>query len=152
MINLRTATSEQMLKIVPFLKVFSRLNQRIYRWSGGRLLGKLNGYEVCVVTMTGAKTGQTRVVPLMYVPYGDGVILVGSQGGTPKSPPWVHNLVANPDIEVQHKSRKMRLKARRASAREKQGVWPVCCQHYPDYELYQQRTERDIPVFICEPR
>lgn len=66
--------------------------------------------------MTGAKTGQTRVVPLMYVPYRDGVILVGSQGGTPKSPQWAHNLVANPDIGVQHKSREMRLKARRASA------------------------------------
>jgi deazaflavin-dependent oxidoreductase (nitroreductase family) len=88
----------------------------------------------------------------MYVPYRDGVILVGSQGGTPKSPPWVHNLIANPDIEVQHRSRKMPLRARRANAQEKQEVWPVCCQHYPDYELYQQRTERDIPVFICEPR
>ncbi|MGQ0481535.1 MAG: nitroreductase family deazaflavin-dependent oxidoreductase [Pseudonocardia sp.] len=152
MINLRTATSEQMTKVVPFLKVFSRLNQRVYRWSGGRLLGKLGGHEICVVTMTGAKSGQTRVVPLMYVPYRDGVILVGSQGGTPKSPPWVHNVTANPDIEVQHKSRTMRLRARRASAQEKQEVWPVCCQHYPDYELYQQRTDRDIPVFICEPR
>ncbi len=152
MINIRTATSEQMTKVVPFLKVFSRLNQRIYRWSGGRLLGKLNGYEICVVTMTGAKSGQTRIVPLMHVPYQDGVILVGSQGGTPKSPPWVHNVVANPDIEVQYKSRKMRLRARRASAAEKAEVWPVCCRHYPDYELYQQRTDRDIPVFICEPR
>lgn len=152
MFTIRTATSEQMTKIVPFLKVFSRVNQKVYRLSGGRLLGRLGGYEICVVTMTGARTGKTRVVPLMYVPHGDGVILVGSQGGTPTSPPWVHNVAAHPDIEVRHRNRTMRLRARRASAEEKAEVWPVCCRHYPDYELYRQRTDRDIPVFICEPR
>lgn len=152
MFNIRTATSEQMAKIVPYLKVFSKVNEKVYRWSGGRLLGKLNGHEICVVTMTGAKTGKTRVVPLMYVPYREGVILVGSQGGTPKSPPWVNNVAANPDITVQHRSKVMTLRARRASTQEKEEVWPVCCQHYPDYDLYRRRTERDIPVFICEPR
>ena len=152
MINIRTATSEEMAKIIPWLKVFSRLNEKFYRWSGGRLLGKLNGHDVCLVTMTGARTGARRTIPLMHVPYLDGVILVGSQGGAPRSPVWVNNLIAQPDIEVQYKSKKMRLRARRASAEEKAAVWPVCCEHYPDYELYQQRTERDIPVFICEPR
>ena len=152
MINIRTATSEEMAKIIPWLKTFSRLNEKFYRWSGGRLMGKLNGHDVCLVTMTGARTGARRTIPLMHVPYRDGVILVGSQGGAPKSPVWVNNLIAQPDIEVQYKSKKMRLRARRASAEEKAAVWPVCCEHYPDYELYQQRTERDIPVFICEPR
>jgi deazaflavin-dependent oxidoreductase (nitroreductase family) len=152
MVNIRTATSEQMGKIIPWLKVFSRINEKLYRWSNGRILGKLNGREVCLVTMTGAKSGARRTVPLMYVPYGDGVILVGSQGGAPSSPVWVNNLIAHPDIEVQYRERKMALRARRASAEEKREVWPVCCQHYPDYELYQQRTDRDIPVFICEPR
>lgn len=152
MINIRTATSEEMAKIIPWLKVFSRLNEKLYRWSGGRLMGKLNSRDVCLVTMTGARTGARRTIPLMHVPYRDGVILVGSQGGAPRSPVWVNNLIAQPDIEVQYKSKKMRLRARRASAEEKAAVWPVCCEHYPDYELYQQRTERDIPVFICEPR
>mgnify|MGYP000928908493 FL=1 len=152
MINIRTATSEEIAKIIPWLKVFSRLNEKLYRWSGGRLMGKLNGHDVCLVTMTGARTGARRTIPLMHVPYRDGVILVGSQGGAPKSPVWVNNLIAHPDIEVQYKRKKMRLRARRASAEEKAAVWPVCCEHYPDYELYQQRTERDIPVFICEPR
>lgn len=152
MVNLKTATSEQMGKIIPYLKVFSHLNVKLYRWSGGRILGKLNGHDVCLITMTGAKSGAKRIIPLMYVPYRDGVIVVGSQGGAPKSPVWVNNLIAHPDIEVQYKSKKMKLRARRASTDEKEAVWPVCCQHYPDYELYRQRTPRDIPVFICEPR
>ncbi len=151
MINMKTATAEEITKILPYLKVFSSLNEKIYRWSGGRILGKLNGYDVSLVTMTGAKSGKKRVIPLMYVPYKEGVIIVASQAGAPKNPVWFNNLVAHPDIEVRYKNNKMRLRARRADAEEKQLVWPVCCKHYPDYDVYQKRTDRDIPVFICEP-
>ncbi len=152
MVNIKTATSEQMEKVLPFLKVFSSLNEKVYRWSNGRLMGKLAGYDVCLVTMTGAKSGKKRVTPLMYVPYQDGVILVASQGGAPKNPVWYNNLIAHPDIEVQYKSKKMELRARLVDAEEKARVWPICCEYYPDYALYQQRSARDIPVFVCEPR
>ncbi len=152
MINIKTATSEEMAKIIPYLKVFSSLNEKIYRWTGGRLLGKLAGRDIMLVTMTGAKSGKTRVIPLMHVPYKEGVIIVASQGGAPNNPVWFNNLVVNPEVEVQYKSNKMKLCARRADAEEKAEVWPVCCEHYPDYDVYQKRTGRDIPVFIAEPR
>lgn len=152
MFNIKTATSEQMGKVIPYLKAFSAVHEKVYRWSNGRLLGKLGGYEVCMVTMTGAKSGRRRVIPLMYVPYGEGVILVASQGGAPRNPVWYKNLVAHPDIEVQYKSKKMQLRARQVDAVEKSRLWPTCCQHYPDYALYQKRSTRDIPVFLCEPR
>lgn len=152
MVNLKTATSEEIVKIIPYLKVFSSLNEKIYRWTGGRLMGKLNGYDVMLVTMTGAKSGKKRVIPLMHVPYKEGVIIVASQGGAPKNPVWYNNLVANPEVDVQYKSKKMQLRVRRASAEEKAEVWPVCCEYYPDYDIYQNRTDRDIPVFIAEPR
>lgn len=152
MINIKTATSEQMAKLLPYLKVFSSFNEKVYRLSKGRIMGKLNGYDVCLVTMTGAKSGKQRVIPLMYVPYQEGVIIVASQGGAPKNPVWFNNLLVHPDIDVQYKAKKMKLRARRVDAEEKASVWPVCCEHYPDYAVYQQRTERDIPVFICEPR
>jgi deazaflavin-dependent oxidoreductase (nitroreductase family) len=61
-------------------------------------------------------------------------------------------VVAHPDIDVTVKGKTLALRARRASAEEKAAVWPVCVEHYPDYDLYQRRTDRDIPVFICEPR
>ncbi len=152
MFNIKTATSEQMGKVIPYLKAFSAVHEKVYRWSNGRLLGKLGGYEVCMVTMTGAKSGRRRVIPLMYVPYGEGVILVASQGGAPRNPIWYKNLVAHPDIEVQYKSKKMQLRCRQVDAVEKSRLWPICCQHYPDYALYQKRSTRDIPVFLCEPR
>ena len=88
----------------------------------------------------------------MYVPYKEGVILVASLAGAPRHPTWFYNLLAHPDIEVQVKGEALSLRAREASAQEKAEVWPVCVAHYPDYDLYRRRTDRDIPVFICERR
>ncbi|HKC52228.1 MAG TPA: nitroreductase family deazaflavin-dependent oxidoreductase [Myxococcota bacterium] len=131
---------------------FSRWNARRYLATDGRSMGTMRGREVCIVTMTGAKSGKRRDVPLMYVPYGEGVLLVASLGGAPKHPTWYYNLVSHPDIDVRVKDRTLRLRARLASPAEKTRVWPTCIEYYPDYANYQARTDRDIPVFICERR
>jgi deazaflavin-dependent oxidoreductase (nitroreductase family) len=130
---------------------FSRWNARRYLASDGRSMGQLMGRDVCVVSMTGAKSGKRRDIPLMYVPYRDGVLLVASLGGAPKHPTWYYNLVKNPDIEVRVKDKSLRLRARLATPAEKTALWPICVEHYPSYASYQARTDRDIPVFICEP-
>ncbi len=135
-----------------FVKRFSKLNSFLYRWSGGRLMGRVQGRPVMLVTMTGARSGKQRAIPLMYVPYQDGVIVVGSLGGAPKSPIWVKNLVAHPEIVVQVGKRKMNLRARRVDEAEKAALWPICVEHYQEYDDYQKRTDRSIPVFVCEPR
>ena len=71
-----------------FLKAFTRAHLALYRLTGGRLFHRLGGDEICVVSMTGAKSGRKRTVPLMFVPHGDGVLLVASQGGAPTRPLW----------------------------------------------------------------
>jgi len=142
----------QMKVLKAIMGPFSRWQARRYLRSGGTKMGTLQGRDICVVTMKGAKTGKTRHIPLMYVPYENGVVLVASLGGAPKHPLWYHNLVAHPDIEVQVKGESLSLRARVASTEEKAKVWPVCCEHYPDYQTYQDRSIRDIPVFLCEPR
>lgn len=134
------------------IKPFSRLNVFVYKLTGGRVMGTLTGRPVMLVTMKGAKTGKERTIPLMYVPYKNGVIVVASQGGAPKSPVWYNNLVAHPDIVVQYKRNKMNLRARRVDDAEKARVWPICVEHYREYDDYQKRTDRNIPVFVCEPR
>ena len=145
--------SEGQLRVMKMLvRPFSIFNAWVYRSTGGRWLGKFGGCDVCVVTMKGAKTGAIREIPLMYVPWKDGVILVASLGGAPRHPTWYYNLVAHPDIEVLVRNDSLKLRARRASAEEKAEVWPICCDAYPDYAQYQRRTDRDIPVFLCEPR
>jgi deazaflavin-dependent oxidoreductase (nitroreductase family) len=101
--------------------------------------------------MTGAKSGRTLTLPLMYVPYEGGVLLVASQGGAPKNPVWYGNLVKHPDIEVNHRGKRMKLRARLATSVEKPDLWPICDQHYAPYAEYRTRTTRDIPIFVCEP-
>jgi deazaflavin-dependent oxidoreductase (nitroreductase family) len=148
----RPITERQLRILKPLMANFAKLNAFIYKKTNGRWMNKFAGRDICLVTMTGAKSGKQRDVPLMYVPYGDGVILVASLGGAPRNPTWYYNLVAHPDIEVRVKGRHMKLRARRVDAVEKARLWPVCIEHYPDYDLYQRRTGRDIPVFLCEPR
>ena len=139
-------------KLRRFIKPFSRLNAFLYKLSGGRLTGKLRGRPVMLVTMQGVKSGKWRTIPLMHVPYEEGVIVVGSQGGAPKSPIWVKNLQANPDVIVQVQGKRMKLRARQVNDAEKAELWPTCVEHYHEYDDYQARTDRNIPVFVCAPR
>ena len=145
-------SEKEFRRVRQFVKPFSQLNSLVYKLTGGRAMGSFQGRQVMLVTMKGAKTGKQRTIPLMYVGYKEGVIVVGSLGGAPKSPVWVKNLQANPDIIVQVKGKKMKLRARQVDDAEKAAVWPVCVEHYHEYADYQARTDRNIPVFVCEPR
>lgn len=134
-----------------WLKAFTRINVWVYRLSGGRVMNTIAGDPICLVTMTGAKSGRRRTIPLMYVPHGDGVILAASQGGAATHPAWYHNLVAHPEIEVEQSGQRTKLRARLADADEKAKLWPICVEHYAPYDEYQRKTTRDIPLFVCEP-
>lgn len=145
-------SEKEFKKLRQFIKPFSRLNSFLYKLSGGRLMGKLRGRPVMLVVMKGVKSGKERTIPLMYVPYKEGVIVVGSQGGAPKSPIWVKNIQANPEVVVHYMGTKMNLRARQVDDAEKAELWPTCVEHYREYDDYQARTDRNIPVFVCEPR
>jgi deazaflavin-dependent oxidoreductase (nitroreductase family) len=134
------------------LKFISRTHNFLNQLTGGRAFNTLNGDEVCFVTMTGAKSGRRMTVPLMYVPYQEGALLVASLGGAPKHPTWYYNLVKHPEIEVRHRGRRMKLRARLATAEEKPSLWPICDANYAPFADYRARTTRDIPIFVCEPR
>jgi deazaflavin-dependent oxidoreductase (nitroreductase family) len=133
------------------LKAVTRTHVFLHRLTGGRLFNRLGKDEVCFVTMKGARSGRILTIPLMYVPHGEGVLLVASQGGAPKNPVWYNNLVKHPDIEVTHRGAHMKLSARLATADEKPSLWPICDRHYAPYAEYRTRTDRDIPIFVCEP-
>jgi deazaflavin-dependent oxidoreductase (nitroreductase family) len=133
------------------MKAVTRLHVFLHRLTGGRLFNTFGGDDVCFVTMKGAKSGRTLTIPLMYVPYRDGLLLVASLGGAPRNPVWYHNLVKHPEIVVGHRRRRMKLRARLANPEEKPELWPICDQHYAPYADYRKRTTRDIPIFVCEP-
>jgi len=133
------------------IKAFTRAHVVLNRLTGGRYFNSLSGDEVCFVTMTGAKSGRSMTIPLMFVPYEDGLLLVASMGGAPKDPAWYHNLVKHPNITVRHRGRAQRLRARLARPEEKPLLWPICDRAYAPYAKYRSRTERDIPIFVCRP-
>jgi F420H(2)-dependent quinone reductase len=133
------------------LKVLAATQVLVNRLSDGRLGNKRQGHEVCFVTMTGAVTGRTLTKPVMYVPYRDGVLLVASLGGAPKNPAWYRNIIKYPDIEVRHRGRAVRLRARLADEDEREALWPICDAAYPPYADYRSRTSRAIPILVCQP-
>lgn len=133
------------------LKAMTRAHVFLNGITGGKMFNQLAGDDVVFITMTGAKSGRTITIPLMYVPYNDGVLLVASQGGAPKNPVWYGNLVKHPDIRARHRGREMTLRARQATPEEKPALWPICDSHYAPFAEYRTRTTRDIPIFVCEP-
>lgn len=147
------STKEDLGKPPPrwLLKAFTKVNVWVYRFSKGKLMNFLEGKPICLVTMKGAKTAKTRTIPLMYVPYENSFVLVASQGGMPKNPVWYHNLKKYPEITIEYKGIKYPLLARQVSKEEKTKIWPTCIEYWPDYDIYQKRTQREIPVFLCEP-
>jgi deazaflavin-dependent oxidoreductase (nitroreductase family) len=133
------------------MRVFTALNVFVYRLTGGRLMNSMMGTPICLVTMTGAKSGRKRIIPLMYNPHGGDVVLVASLGGAPQNPLWYYNLLAHPEIEIQVGPVKRRMRCRQASSDEKAALWPEIVANFSSYGAYQRRTDRDIPVMICSP-
>lgn len=114
-----------------------------------------DGYDfhgaVCVILTTkGRRTGAIRRSPIVRVRDGGRYLAVASMGGAPKHPLWYLNLLANPEVTIQDKGEIHHLIARTATPAEKEELWPVAVAEWPDYENYQLRTERDIPLVICE--
>ncbi len=134
------------------LKAVTRLHNALHGISGGRAFNRIAGNEMCFVRMRGAKSGRSLPIPLLFLPHGEGVLLVASQGGAPTHPAWYHNLVKNPELVVTHRGRHMELRARLATAEEKETLWPFCEEQYPPFVDYRERTTREIPIFVCEPR
>lgn len=139
--------------IKSFMRWMTRVNVAVFRASGGRLMNRFpgSGASICVVTTTGAKSGRTRRIALIHLPHGDNKLLVASQGGMSRNPVWYYNIVAHPDIRIMADGEEKTYRARQVSDEEKAELWPYLCSIYPDFDDYQARTDRNIPVFCCEP-
>jgi deazaflavin-dependent oxidoreductase (nitroreductase family) len=127
------------------------LHRGIYRLSGGRILGGFGGMPVLELTTTGAKSGKARTTMLTVPLRLDGNrVVVASKGGSPESPAWYHNLVANPQVTVTEKGKSTDLRARVLTPEEREQVWPKIVVAYKGYGGYQEKTSRTIPVVVLE--
>ena len=109
------------------------------------------GVNTLLLTNRGRKSGKLRRTALIYGRDGDDYVVVASKGGAQEHPEWYLNLVVNPDVEVQVGAQKFKARARTASAEEKPALWRLMTSIWPDYDNYQNRTEREIPVVLLEP-
>ena len=107
-----------------------------------------NGTEILVLTTTGRKTGEERSNALIFGRHGDDLLVVGSKGGSPAPPQWYLNLQADPEVHVQVKGDRFVARARTASPEEKPELWKIMTSVWPDYDSYQKRPSREIPVVV----
>ena len=144
-----------MAKYIPSPRDWVREQVELYESSGGTKGTTLRdtGLPVIVVTHTGNKTGAVRKTPLMRVKDGASYVLVGSQGGAPKHPAWVHNLRVNPAVEIRDLTVVQAMRTREVEDEaERARLWAKAVAAYPPYDDYQKKTTRKIPVFVAEPQ
>ncbi|MEU9486123.1 nitroreductase family deazaflavin-dependent oxidoreductase [Streptomyces decoyicus] len=123
----------------------------LYESSGGAEGTTMRGLPVVVLTTRGAKSGKIRKSPLMRVEHDGAYAVVASMGGAPRHPVWYHNVVADPRVELQDGPVRQDMTAREVTGEEKALWWGRAVEAYPDYDDYQQKTDRRIPVFVLEP-
>jgi deazaflavin-dependent oxidoreductase (nitroreductase family) len=134
------------------LRVAGRLNVPLYRVSGGRLMAKVAQAPVLLLTTTGRKSGQERTVPVCYLRDGERLAIIGSNAGNESAPAWALNLLAHPDAHVEIRKERRAVTARVAADEEREDLWRRMNQLYAGFDDYKQRTDRDIKVFVLEPR
>lgn len=112
----------------------------------------IGGRDVVVVEILGVRSGLWRKVPLMRVEHDGVYAAVASKGGSPTDPAWAHSIAANPDVTVQDGTERHEAHARRIDGAERAQWWARCVEAFPAYAGYQAGTQREIPVFLLEPR
>ena len=138
------------------VELFWRWHPRLYRWSGGRIGGKLAGLPVLLLETVGRRTGARRETALTYLPYpapdGDAFVVIASVLGEPRHPAWYLNLTADPKVAITVGSSRIAVQARDAEGEERERIWDELVARSPDYAQYRTRTDRRIPVVVLERR
>jgi deazaflavin-dependent oxidoreductase (nitroreductase family) len=135
----------------PGTSAWSRKQVELIESTDGEQGGDLRGRPVVVLTSVGAKTGKLRKTALMRVEHDGVYAVVASLGGAPKNPVWYHNLKKNPHVELQDRATKRDYAAREVTGGEKALWWERAVEAWPDYAVYQTKTDRQIPVFVLDP-
>jgi deazaflavin-dependent oxidoreductase (nitroreductase family) len=134
----------------PSTSAWARQQAELYEATNGEKGGDLRGRPIIVLTSVGAQTGKLRKTALMRVEHEGVYAVVASRGGAPTNPLWYYNLKKNPHVELQDRAAKRDYMAREVTGDEKALWWARAVETWPDYAVYQTRTDRQIPVFVLE--
>lgn len=134
------------------LRAGGKLNVPLYRASRGRLFNKIGRAPVLLLTTVGRRSGKERTAPVVYLADGERMIVIGSNAGNVRAPAWALNLRDRPEAEVQVGAQRRKVRARIAEGEERAQLWRSMNVQYAGFDDYRERTSRDIPLFVLEPR
>jgi deazaflavin-dependent oxidoreductase (nitroreductase family) len=133
-------------------QLFGDEHVRVYRETGGKRGYHWKGATILLLTTTGRKSGDPRTMPLIHRVDGDRWVVVASKGGWPHHPIWFRNLEADPDATIEVHDETIPVRAYVAEGEERERLWKLMNEDWPDYDSYQERADREIPVVVLERR
>jgi F420H(2)-dependent quinone reductase len=134
------------------LRGIGKLNVPVYRASRGRLFNTYGRAPILLLTTTGRRSGQQRTAPVVYLADGERFVVIGSNAGNDRAPAWSLNLKDNPVCGVQVRAKHLQANARITEGEERARLWRAMNDQYAGFDDYDERTDRDIAVFVLEPR
>jgi deazaflavin-dependent oxidoreductase (nitroreductase family) len=137
---------------MPDFSLFGPEHVHQYEATGGNVGHSWNGTSCLILHTLGRKSGEVRKFPLIYARDGGDYVVVASKGGAPAHPGWYLNLLAHPDVKIQVRDQTIPVTARTGTPEDKARVWPIMTAQWPQYDSYQAKTERVIPVVLLHPR
>ncbi|MED5410304.1 MAG: nitroreductase/quinone reductase family protein [Chloroflexota bacterium] len=132
--------------------VFSKFHTVVLRITKGKLMGRLVGLDMLLLTTVGKKTGKKRYTPLLFKKVDSNFYCAGSFGGSDKAPQWYTNILSNPEVEILAEGELFAAKANILEGKAKANAWNCLINLYPNFQKYQDRTDRVIPVIRFEYR
>ena len=133
------------------MRMISGTHELWYRLSGGRIGGRLGHLPILLLTTTGRRSGRRLTTPLVYLPDGENLVIIASNGGSDRHPEWWLNLRSQPDAEVQIGPATRAVVARKAEGDERERLWRAVVELYHGYDEYRRMTSREIPVVVLTP-
>jgi F420H(2)-dependent quinone reductase len=133
-------------------RVATRAHAWLYRKTGGRVLSRLGGQPVLLLTTTGRRSNLARTTPVQFIRSGSRFVVVAANGGAPRPPAWHANLLANPEARAQVRDTRVDVRARVADGPERERLWRELTSANRWLSRTQQRARRRLPVVVLEPR
>jgi F420H(2)-dependent quinone reductase len=134
------------------LRIVGKLNVPVYRLSRGRIGGKVGKGPVLLLTTTGRKSGEPRTAPVLYLADGERFVVINTNAGNTKTPAWSLNLRADPEAEVEVRGKRTKVRARIAEGEERAELWRRHMQQYSGWDYYESKLDREISIFVLQPR
>jgi deazaflavin-dependent oxidoreductase (nitroreductase family) len=130
--------------------LFGQEHVRVYRETGGKRGYHWRGTTILLLTTTGRLSGEERTTPLIHRTVDGAWVVIASRGGAPCNPRWFLNLEADPNATIQVRGERIAVRARVAEGEERERLWKLMTENRPDYDDYQRKTRRTIPVVVLE--